>query len=483
MLNKTDNLICQKVDPVSRLRKLPFVDAMDRFLASPAYFFFIGALTALAHVFSVELVMYLICILLGLYLSFFGKDYLPLMPIFVCCYISPSRSNNPGRHESSIFLGTSGIFIQLLVAVLLLSVIYRLIVDPKIGQKAFWSRKRKLLPGILALGAAYLLAGAGSGHYFDQKLNNLAFGFIQFLAIFLLYFLLTGAVKWEDAPSHYLAWTGLCVGFVLLAEIANIYLTQNVIVDGQIQRNLFYTGWGHYNNLGALLTMMIPFPFQMACNSKKSWLWYLCAVTFLIGVMLTCSRGSMVFAVGIYILSGLVVMFKSRNRRVALTVNGITFGVLLLLFLIFYQQILQLFNQMFTNSMSIMERINGYKAGFQQFLEDPIFGGTFYPLNTKLYHWANVESLTSFIPPRWHNTFVQLAASCGVAGLVAYGYHRVQTIQLLLRKPTTEVVYIYISILALLLMSLLDCHFFNVGPVLFYSMGLAFAENCTAQEA
>ena len=30
----------------------------------------------------------------------------------------------------------------------------------------------------------------------------------------------------------------------------------------------------------------------------------------------------------------------------------------------------------------------------------------------------------------------------------------------------------------LLLCSLLDCHFFNIGPTLFYSMALAFGEHC-----
>ncbi len=482
MINNTDNRICQKADPVTRLRRLPFVAAMDRFLASPAYIFFIGILTVFANVFSAEFVMYFVCILTGLYLSFFGKDYLPLIPIFICCYISPSQNNNPGRHETSIFLGASGIFIQILVAVLLLSIIYRLATDPEIGKKAFWTCKRKLLPGILVLGIAYLLAGAGSGHYFDHKFNNAAFAVIQFIAVFLLYFLLTGAVKWDSAPRQYLAWTGICVGFVLLVEIANIYLTQNIIVGGEIQRSLFYTGWGHYNNMGALLTMMIPFPFQMACNSKKSWAWYLCAVAFFLGVMLTCSRVSTLIAIGVYVLSGLVIMSKSRNRRVGLTVNAITFGVIILVSLIFYRQLWHLFNQMFSNAMSFAVRLDSYKAGLLQFLDNPIFGGTFYPLDVKLYHWADVESFIAFIPPRWHNTIIQLAASCGIVGLVAYGYHRFQTIQLLLHKPSTEVVYIFISILALVLMSLLDCHFFNVGPVLFYSLSLAFAEKCSSEE-
>ena len=33
------------------------------------------------------------------------------------------------------------------------------------------------------------------------------------------------------------------------------------------------------------------------------------------------------------------------------------------------------------------------------------------------------------------------------------------------------------SVLALVVCSLFDCHFFNIGPTIFYAMALAFAEN------
>ena len=39
-----------------------------------------------------------------------------------------------------------------------------------------------------------------------------------------------------------------------------------------------------------------------------------------------------------------------------------------------------------------------------------------------------------------------------------------------------EHTFLAISLGVLLGTALLDCHFFNVGPVLFYSMALAFAE-------
>ena len=69
-----------------------------------------------------------------------------------------------------------------------------------------------------------------------------------------------------------------------------------------------------------------------------------------------------------------------------------------------------------------------------------------------------------------------MLASCGAVGFTAYIFHRWQTITVLMRKPTAEKIFISLSILVLLGTSMVDCHFFNVGPTLFYSTMLAFAE-------
>ena len=45
-------------------------------------------------------------------------------------------------------------------------------------------------------------------------------------------------------------------------------------------------------------------------------------------------------------------------------------------------------------------------------------------------------------------------------------------------NQSKEKAFLGCSIAALLVCSLFDCHFFNVGPTLFYAMTLAFAENC-----
>lgn len=463
---------------ITRLRALPFAGYWNSFLYSPTFFVLIGAMALIANLFSAELPVYCGYILIAVLISFFAKDYLPIIPIVICSYISPSAGNNPGKNETSIFFGSTGVLILCLAGIFVVSLVIRLALDHQIGRKSFFTAKRTFLPGILVLGAAYLLAGAFSGHYWDRGYGNLLFAALQFLSIFLLYYILCGAVDWSSVPKHFFAWTGLCIGFVLWGEILGIYLTKNIIVNGEILRELICTGWGHYNNIGVLLAMMIPFAFQLACVKKNSWIYYLCGALFLIGVFVTCSRASILFGCCAYAASCLVVLFRSRNRRVGLITNVISIVVVVSLILIFREHLVKLISSMLANTDSVSVRQEGYRAGIAQYQKYPIFGGTFYPLDFDLYEYSNVEAFTAFFPARWHNTFVQLMASTGMVGFLAYLAHRRQTIRFVFRKPTAQVLCIAISLGTMLLCSLLDCHFFNIGPTLVYSMALAFMEHC-----
>lgn len=461
---------------ITRLQKRPVCKRINTFLLSPYYFFLIGALTVLASVFSAELVVYSIFILIGLYISFCGRDYLALIPIVICCYISPSIGNNPGKSESSIFYGESGIYLVCIAVLFALSLIMRLCIDPEFGGMKFLRAKRKLLPGMLILGGAYLLGGAFSGHYFDHGMSNILFAFIQFVSIFGMYYLFTGAVNWHRARRGYLAWTGLCVGFSILFQLGYIYITNDVIVEGVIQRERIYSGWGNYNNMGAMLAMMIPFAFQLATIRRRNWIYHLCALSFVFGTIFTCSRSAILVSAVIYMLSCGLLVYKDLHTKSSLVMHFVTLSLVLLLLLFFHDALYHLFQELIERGMNPSNRDEIYKEGMKQFLKFPIFGGSFYPTDYIPFDFSEIEAFSSFFPPRWHNTVVQILASCGAVGMAAYLYHRVETAKMFLQKQFVGKAFIAISILTLLGTSLLDCHLFNVGPALFYSMALAFAE-------
>jgi O-antigen ligase len=270
---------------------------------------------------------------------------------------------------------------------------------------------------------------------------------------------------------------GFCTGGVLLCQILWVYLTGDVVVDGVIQRNSIYTGWGMYNNMGLMLAMMIPYAFCLATKYRRGWIGTVAGSAYWVCVLLTCSRSSILGATLIYGVCVFFMLYYARNRRHnTIALISVTIAVLLAL-LLFHDQLIRLFSDLLHRGLDPNHRDEIFYEGWKLFAQKPIFGNSFFSPGYKPWAWSTIEGFNTFFPPRWHNTIVQLAASCGIVGLGAYILHRVQTFRLFLLHRTKENSFIACSILVLLGCGLFDCHFFNIGPVLFYSMALAFAEN------
>ena len=341
-----------------------------------------------------------------------------------------------------------------------------------------------MLLSMILLGVSYLLSGIGSEKYLQYVKSNLIFALIQFGSVVLLYFIFSSAIKWDKFDVDYFAWFGLIMGLVVAAEVGYIYISEDVIVNGEIIRGRIYSGWGCYNNIGAIISMSIPFAFHFACKKKYGPVFLFVGCFLLAAVFFSCSRGSIVGGVFAFAVSFVYTFFKAKNK-IATQITCIAMVIAaVVVAIVFGGKILDLFNKVpnisdvTDGSLSFNDsgRFNIYISGLKVFLDNPIFGQTFYPASFPMYDFSNVEAFSAFFPPRWHNTVVQMLASCGIVGMLAYSFHRIDTIRVFWKKRTDTNVYIAISILTLLGMSLLDCHFFNVGPVFFYSMALAVME-------
>ena len=197
---------------------------------------------------------------------------------------------------------------------------------------------------------------------------------------------------------------------------------------------------------------------------------------FLGGVFLSNSRTSMLGGAAIYGICVLVLLFTAPNKKRTVIITlllglcGIAGAVVL------REKIFQLFTDILSRGTSLNHRDEFYEAGINQFVQYPIFGGSFYPIGYVPWDWSEVASFSNFFPPRWHNTIIQLMTCTGTVGLVAYLIHRLQTLRLFATHRNATSLYIGMSVLALVFCSLFDCHFFNIGPTLFYSVCLVFAE-------
>ena len=80
------------------------------------------------------------------------------------------------------------------------------------------------------------------------------------------------------------------------------------------------------------------------------------------------------------------------------------------------------------------------------------------------------------MPPRYHNTYVQILACCGIIGILAYLFHRFQTLKMLWKNKNLGNMIIAITLFGFILLSLFDCHFHNFGPGFLYSALLILSE-------
>lgn len=460
--------------PAADHKSISLKQRFDDFLAWPGYIVVLALLTEASNIFALEIPVYSIFTALIVYCCFWGRDLLPVMPIFLYSYLAPSVQNNPGRNPDSIFLQAGGLWIALLGAVIAVSLVYRVIRD----RKRFFHHKYALLPGILALAGAYLLSGLGSRGYTEIAGRNLLFALLQGLSILVPYFLFSAGVDWKKARKNYFAWIGFCAGGLLVCEILFIYRTQNVIIDGVIHRENIFTGWGIHNNIGGMLAMMIPFAFYLATKYHKGWIGTVVGSGFLLGVVFSCSRNAILIGTGIYIVCVILMLLYAKNRKANFIAAAVFCSVTLVLLSLFYRPILRLFSNLLSLGFDPNSRDSIFMDGMRLFARYPIFGGSFFSKEFAPWGWSTVKEFSNFFPPRWHNTIVQMLASCGIVGMAAYLYHRIQTLKLLYARLSKETVFIGCSVAVLLICSLFDCHLFNIGPALFYAMALAFGENC-----
>ena len=454
------------------LRKAGLLLKAGRFhnyIASPNFCIVVLALSALAHILSMELPAYLLFTVLAVYICLFDSDLLGMLPITVACYIMPGANNNPGKNANSVFSGWAIGIMGLCIA---LALIYRVIRD----RRQFFHDKCKCIWGIAVLCCVYLFGGIGSAAYPQLWKNHLLFALMQCASLLLPYWLFSRGIDWSNLQRDYFAWMGFSAGGVLSVEVLWSYCTQNVVVDGIIRRTHIYTGWGMYNNLGFMLAFFIPFAFYLATKYRKGWMGTVVGSIYLICTFLTCSRSSIIAAVLVYALCVLIMLLYARNKKHNLIALVTVLTISLAVILLFRKQLSILFSELLAKGLRPSNRDQVYSEGLKLFLQSPVFGVSFFSPGYQPWDFSSLKSFSSLIPPRWHNTFVQLLTSCGAVGIPAYLLHRVQTIKMLLSRHHKEQVFIGCAVLVMMFCSLFDCHFFNLGPTLIYSAALAWAE-------
>lgn len=461
-----------------QIRDFPVVKQVIAFLDSVWLPALVAALMALANAYGLELPVYWSYVGIGVIATFLARDMRALIPIACCSYCCISMENNPASNvEGSLFYQTDFV-VQLATMIVIAAVLLvgRLVF--RFAAPAGGVKLPKFSFGFLALGLSFVLGGMFSGYYSGR---TAFFGFVEICCLAALYFYFYFTVDWKTVPKWYVAAVFALFGVGIFLEVVNIYLSVDVIVDGQICRGKIFTGWGHYNNMGCVMAMGTMAFLCLAAIFRHGWIFSVFSVGMMAGVVMTQSRGAILFAGITYVIGAILVLLYSTGRDKRL--NFLVFDAALILFIFLVVLLRERLDILFGSMPDDFFEGNGrwpiYKGGIDQFFEAPAFGVGFYECHG--FRWGNLPE-GAFLPARYHNTYIQLIASGGVFAAIAYLFHRAQTVRLLLARPSAEKSMLAVIILALLLTSFVDCHFFNLGPGLLYSVVLIGIEGADLRD-
>ena len=471
-----------------RLQTLPAVKYIRQFFSSGWFAALVTVLMACSELFGLEIAVMSLYLFFGFAITLLCDDVLGVVPMVCCGYMLFSAENNPGKFPDALFSQPRGQFaLFYIVAVICVLLLGRLV-------SMLLERKKRGVPkltlGFAVLGAAYLLGGLLSPYY-DGR--TVLMGFVQIAALSGFYFYFYYTIRWENVKKGYLPLVVTIIGIGMLAEVAGMYFNEGVLrEDGTINRVALFTGWGIYNNVGCMMAMCMPAPVYFAVKNKNGWLYTLLCVLFYAGVLLTQSRGAMLFGSVVFLGCVLTILIASRERERIF--NAVTIALLaaaaIICYFVFRQSLEKVFGSVIDQGMNDAARFNTWKACWERFREYPFFGVGFYKTpgtllieNGMYTEFVEGTPEGTFLSLRAHNTFFQLIATGGSVALAAYLLHRVQTLIICLRRPNVEKFTLALCVSAMLLTSMVDCHVFNMGPGLMYSVLLLFGEKSEKPQA
>lgn len=450
---------------VEQLKNQGWVRALNGFFRSGYYVALVTFLMVLSEVFALEIAVYYIYVVFAVLSVLFAEDALPLAAPIACCYMTFAAKNNPKYCPTTSIFATPAGYAQLWVCIALGAGALLSRLGYSLAKKPARSVP-KLTTGFVALGIFYILGGLGSPFY---RWETAFFGFIQVASVCAFYFYFYYTVNWEHVKKDYLPALFLAVGVGIFFEVAAMYLNPGVFEANGVNRWALYTGWGSYNPVGCVLAMCMPMSFYFAAKSKCGWAYFTLGNILAVGVVLTQSRGSILFGAIVYALCIILTLVKSEKRN--LIGNLLAFAVFCIVVIIalssFREELEKLFRSLLEEGMDPNGREPLFRHGWEGFKKYPFLG----------VGWGGMREMENgFSMFRVHNTVLQVLMTGGIALGAVYLFHRVQTAILLFRRPTLEKSYVALSILILLLTGMVDCHFYSFGPGILYSILLVFSE-------
>lgn len=445
-------------------KKLTILEKARCFFNSKYYPFILFLTALISHTFSVEIfgiVVVMTAICTGLLIC---DDFKFLItPFVVSSLMFSEKSVATGKYYEKPYLiaiicGVIGVSILLIIHFIM----YRKRIDLKEIPNS------RLFLGLILFTVAVFLNGCLAN---DYQRGNLAYAAILSFSIAGIYFLLTVGLKKDPNLISYILYVLYLMSILVTLELYIAFTNQIQIENGEIVKESIMLGWGMWNNVGGYLAFLLPIHFYYASTVKKfGWAFYITGLISFAAIVLTLSRSSLLSAGISIVICMFISCFMGVNKKINRIFTICIFVLGVIGVIVLWNKISSILGDYISRGFDDNGRFELYEHGIVNFITNPFFGGGFTSARAT-EHIFNV-----FLPPRYHNTIIQMMATCGIAGLSAYLFHRYQTVRLLLSRKKLSTLFVAICIGTMLCGSLLDNHLFNIYPAFIYSILLLGVE-------
>ncbi len=446
-----------------------FKEKAISFFSGRLYPIFIALTVFIGHTLSIELFSIILLFSSGIVAVLLCDDMrVAISPVLMIAFTFSYKTFLGGWLGSTSFAVVAITAIALFIA----SFFVHFIINKKLSRIKQFPRSA-LFWGLVALSIGFLLNGFFN--FSEYKPINFVFAILLILSLVFIFFVFYIGVEERENVAEYVIYVLYVMSILLCAEMLVLLARDATLSEsGSIIKESLILGWGMWNNVGGMLTMLLPIHFYYASTKKRGYIFYASAILVYITIVLTLSRSSLLFATIISIICVAIICLRGDNKRLnriitlALALACIVIAVPVII--IMWDKISSILGSYLSQGLGDNGRFELYKHGFENFISHPIFGGGFDScMEDNFGH--GVE------PNKYHNTIIELLATCGIVGFGAYGYHRYQTIKLFInKKKSLPCLFLGVSVLALLLTSLLDNHIFNIYPTMLYAIILVALE-------
>jgi len=431
---------------------------LRQFFASPwclALQFALGALALICHLELAGMAVFLLLFTVQMVLC---DDVLtPFAPALLACLIMIKASENPAFRSTDNALYNQFLPFWWLVflPVGALAAHFALYRRPFVWGKAGWA--------ILAVSAATTLGGVGAigaKEYFagGALYHTALLGF----GMLLVYIWLSSAVA-EDKDGRlerFVADMMLTLGLLASFMVLHLYLSRLPMLIKRPQIIEFQ--WR--NNVSTFLMLALPFPFFKAFK-KPAWL--LTGLVMYLAMLLSSSRGGMLFGTIELAMCVLFLLLADKNKKRRWAYLGAVALVIVAIVLslplwgpFLWPTIYRLLQSVLNSDQEI--RMQLYRRAVRDFLAHPVFGVGIGWMGNRDIHPSKQFALCWY-----HNAPLQIIGSMGLVGAAAYLYQYIVRVRIFLRRPATKFrLTLFIAWVGLELMSLVNPGVFAPLPYL-----------------